>query len=79
MSATAAEKHVALYTIAVDGTELDEQLSRRIHEVRVLNYLRLPDMCTFTISFPKGKEGQPEPIDEHPFEIGKPLEIRLGE
>jgi phage protein D len=76
--AASAEKHVSLYSITVDGAEVDEALSHRIREVRVLNYLRLPDMCTFSAAFPKGKEGQGEPIDEHPFEIGKQLEIKLG-
>jgi phage protein D len=78
MSATSAEKHVALYSVLVDGQEVDDQLARRIREVRVLNYLRLPDVCTFTASFPKGQEGQPEPIDHQPFHIGSTLEIRLG-
>ena len=78
MSATSSEKHVALYSVLVDGQEVDEQLGRRIREVRVLNYLRLPDVCTFTASFPKGEEGQPEPIDQQPFQIGSKLEIRLG-
>jgi phage protein D len=76
--AATAEKHVSLYSILVDGNEIEESLIHRIREVRVLNYLRLPDMCTFSASFPKGKEGQGEPIDEHPFEIGRKLEIKLG-
>jgi uncharacterized protein involved in type VI secretion and phage assembly len=75
---TVPERHVALYSILVEGTEVTEQLARRIHEVRVVSYLRLPDMCAFTASFPKGTEGQGEPIDEHPFEIGRQLEIKLG-
>jgi phage protein D len=76
--ATAQERHVALYTILVDGEEIDERLARRIREVRVLNYLRLPDVCTFTATFPKGADGVPEPIDQHPFAIGSQLEIKLG-
>jgi phage protein D len=79
MSATAtAERHVALYSILVDGEGIDDGLARRIREVRVLNYLRLPDVCTFTATFPKGADGSPEPIDEHPFAIGSRLEIQLG-
>jgi phage protein D len=78
MSATSSDKHVAIYSVLVDGQEVDEQLSHRIREVRVLNYLRLPDVCTFTVSFPKGQDGQPEPIDSQPFQIGSQLEIRLG-
>ena len=77
MSAT-TEKHVALYTVLVDGAQIDEELVRRIREIRVQNYLRLPDMCTFTASFPKGQPGQDEPIDRQPFEIGKKVEIQLG-
>lgn len=75
---TTAEKHVALYAILVDGSEIDEQLARRVREVRVLNYLRLPDMCTLSAAFPKGADGQSQPIDEHPFDVGEPLEIKLG-
>ena len=74
MSATAQERHVALYSILVDGEEIDERLAKRVREVRVLNYLRLPDMCTLTATFPKGGES----IDEHPFNVGSHLVIKLG-
>src|SRR5947209_4872686 len=72
------EKHVSIYSILVDGTEIDETISHRVREVRVLNYLRLPDTCTLVAGFAKAEAGQPQPIDQHPFEIGKPIEIRLG-
>jgi phage protein D len=72
------EKHVALYAIEVDGEAVDERLARRIREVRILSYLRLPDVCTLAATFPKGHDGQGEPIDEHPFAIGSHLEIKLG-
>jgi phage protein D len=78
MSATDSERHVALYSILVDGAEIDEQLSRRVREVRVQNFVRLPDICTLIAVFQKGHPGQDEPIDQHPFGIGKKLEIRLG-
>lgn len=80
MSATAiaAEKHVALYAVEVDGEEVDERLARRIREVRILSYLKLPDVCTLAATFPKGTDGLGEPIDEHPFAIGSHLEIKLG-
>ena len=78
MSATAAERHVSLYTILVDGSEIDEDLSRRIREVRIQNHLRLPDTCTLAATFPKAEAGQSEPIDQSPFDIGGSLEIRLG-
>ena len=36
MSAT-SERHVALYAVLVDGTELDETVSGRVREVRILS------------------------------------------
>jgi uncharacterized protein involved in type VI secretion and phage assembly len=77
MSAT-SERHVALYSVLVDGSEVDETLSSRIREVRILSYLRLPDMCTVSIVYQKGKDGEDQPIDSHPFDIGKSLEVKLG-
>ena len=77
-TATAQEKHVALYSIEVDGEAIDERLAKRVREVRILSYLRLPDVCTLTATFPKGHDGVGEPIDEHPFAIGSHLEIKLG-
>jgi phage protein D len=78
MSATTAERHVSLYTILIDGSEIEADLSRRVREVRIQNYLRLPDTCTLAASFPKGEDGQGEPIDQSPFDIGATLEVRLG-
>jgi phage protein D/phage baseplate assembly protein gpV len=78
MSATAQERHVALYSIVVDGEAIDERLAKRVREVRVLNYLRLPDVCTLTATFPKATKNSAAPIDEHPFSVGSHLEIKLG-
>jgi phage protein D len=77
VSAT-SDRNVALYSILVDGEAVDEALSGRIREVRILSYLRLPDMCTLSIVYQKGGEGEEQPIDAHPFDIGKPLEVKLG-
>ncbi|HTU97986.1 MAG TPA: VgrG-related protein [Solirubrobacteraceae bacterium] len=77
MSAT-ADRHVALYSVEVNGAELDETVSGRVREVRILSYLRLPDMCTVSIVYQKGKEGEDQPIDSHPFDIGTSLEVKLS-
>jgi phage protein D len=73
-----SEQYVALYSILVDGAEIDEELRTRVREVRVESYLRLPDVCILTAAFPKAEPGHDEPIDEHPFDIGKKLEVKLG-
>ena len=77
MSAT-SDRNVALYSVLIGGAAVDEELSSRIREVRILSYLRLPDMCTLSIVYQKGKEGEDQPIDSHPFDIGKSLEVKLG-
>ena len=78
MSDSAPQKHVALYAVLVDGEEIAAEISSRIREVRVLNDLKLADVCTLTAGFQKAADGRPEPIDSHPFAIGKTLEVRLG-
>src|SRR6201995_4795553 len=35
-------------------------------------------MCTLSIVYPKGKEGEDQPIDSHPFDIGTSLEVKLS-
>jgi len=75
---TTPERHVALYGIEVDGEQIDERLAKRVREVRILSYVRLPDVCTLTATFPKGADNTAQPLDEHPFAIGTHLEIKLG-
>src|SRR5262249_34833951 len=52
--------------------------AKRMREVKIQSYLRLPDMCTVATMFPKAQPGEDQPIDDHPFEIGRQLEVRLG-
>jgi phage protein D/phage baseplate assembly protein gpV len=77
VSAT-SDRNVSLYSILVDGAEIETELSKRVREVRVLSYLRLPDTCTLSAVYPKGPEGEDQPIDQNPFDIGKQLEVKLG-
>jgi phage protein D/phage baseplate assembly protein gpV len=68
-----SSEHVALYEVLVDGGELPQQLRDRVKEIRIVDYLRLPDVCTINVSFPKA-----DGIDSQPFAIGKGIEVRLG-
>ena len=68
-----ANEHVASYDIMLDGAPLAQEHKNRIKEIRVVDHLRLPDSCTLQITYPRG-----EGVDTLPFEIGKPLEVRLG-
>jgi hypothetical protein len=77
VSAT-SDRNVSLYSILVDGSPIEDELSKRVREVRVLSYLRLPDTCTLSAVYQKGAEGEEQPIDQNPFDIGKSLEVKLG-
>jgi uncharacterized protein involved in type VI secretion and phage assembly len=68
-----SREHVPTYEILVDGGELAQEHRDRIKEIRVVDHLRLPDVCTVSVQFPKA-----EGIDSQPFEIGRKIEVRLG-
>jgi phage protein D/phage baseplate assembly protein gpV len=68
-----SREHVPTYEILVDGGELSQEHRDRIKEIRVVDHLRLPDVCTVSVTFPKA-----DGIDSQPFVIGKKLEVRLG-
>jgi len=72
MRATSRE-HVPTYEVLVDGGELAQDHRDRIKEIRVVDYLRLPDVCTISVAFPKA-----DGIDSQPFLIGTQIEVRLG-
>jgi phage protein D/phage baseplate assembly protein gpV len=68
-----SREHVPTYEVLVDGGELSQEHRDRIKEIRVVDHLRLPDVCTVNVTFPKA-----DGIDSQPFVIGKKLEVRLG-
>jgi phage protein D len=73
-----SDLNVATYSILVSGSAIDDELATRIREIKVQNYLRLPDMCTLTVGYEKGLPGADQPIDSNPFDIGATLEVKLG-
>lgn len=68
-----SSEHVASFEVSVDGEALAREHLDRIKEIRVADQLRLPDLCTVVIAYPRG-----EGIDRMPFDLGKALEVRLG-
>jgi phage protein D/phage baseplate assembly protein gpV len=70
---TANLEQAAAYSILVDGVALSQDHHDRLKEIRVVDDVRLPDVCTIELSYPEG-----DGVDSQPFEIGKPLEVRLG-
>jgi phage protein D len=68
-----AHEHVSSYEILVDGAEIAQEHKDRVREIRIVDYLRLPDVCTLHITYPRT-----EGIDSQPFDVGKSVEVRLG-
>ena len=52
----------ASYGVLVDGAEISPEQRDRVQEIRVVDNLRLPDVCTIDIAFP-----QADGVDAQPF------------
>jgi phage protein D len=59
------------YTVLVDGEPIPRQHLAWLEEIRIVDHIELPDVCTVTIKYPAPA------VDSHPFEIGKGLEVQL--
>ena len=70
---------VPLYRIVIDGAELDPVEANFVHQIKVTDFLRLPDICTLQVGYPAASEGDPfQKLDDSPFEVGAALEVKLG-
>jgi phage protein D len=68
-----ARDHVPSYAILVEGAELSPEERDQVKVIRVVDYLRLPDVCTVELAYPRG-----DGVDRMPFEVGKRIEVRIG-
>ncbi len=73
-----SDHNVAIYSILVNGTAIDDTLAKSIREIKIQNFLRLPDTCTLVVAYEPGPPGGDQPIDSNPFDLGATLEIKLG-
>jgi len=70
---------VPLYRIVIDGTDLDPVEANFVHQIKITDFLRLPDICTLQVGYPAESEGNPfQKLDDSPFEVGAALEVKLG-
>jgi phage protein D/phage baseplate assembly protein gpV len=72
MAAEAAQ-HVAGLSLLVAGNEMDPGFRDNIVEVRVRDSLSLPASALIRINDPKA-----EHVDDHPLQLGKEVEIKMG-
>jgi uncharacterized protein involved in type VI secretion and phage assembly len=76
-------EHVASYEVKYNGAPIDKEHKDRLKEIKIVDHLRLPDVCTMVFTYPmkKGPDGKPLPVgvDTNPFEVGmNELEVQLG-
>jgi uncharacterized protein involved in type VI secretion and phage assembly len=77
---TLTDQHLTLYDLVIDGRAIDPKIASSISEIRVVDYLALPDLCTFTVGFESGvSSSDSQPIDKHPFPIGADIVVKLSE
>ena len=51
--------HVPLFLIKIDGLDLDPTEADFVHEIKITNWLRMPDVCTLQIGYPPSQDGGP--------------------
>jgi phage protein D/phage baseplate assembly protein gpV len=70
---------VPLYRIIVNGQGLDPVEADAVHQIKITDFLRLPDICTLQVGYPADDPSDPfKDLDDSKFEVGAPLEVRLG-
>jgi uncharacterized protein involved in type VI secretion and phage assembly len=71
--------HVPLFSIRIDGIDLDAVEANFVHEIKITNWLRMPDVCTLQVGYPAQSVGEPfASLDESKLQIGSELEVKLG-
>jgi uncharacterized protein involved in type VI secretion and phage assembly len=70
---------VPLFKILIDDSEIEHIEANAVHEIKITDWLRLPDSCTIAVGYQAKTEGNPfQPLDDSKFEVGSKLEVKLG-
>jgi uncharacterized protein involved in type VI secretion and phage assembly len=79
MPAATSSITVPLFSIAIDGSDLDPVEANSVHDIKITDWLRLPDVCTIAVGYQAKQEGNPyQPLDDSKFEVGATLEVKMG-
>jgi uncharacterized protein involved in type VI secretion and phage assembly len=71
--------HVPLFSIKINGQDLDPVEADFVHEIKITNWLRMPDVCTLQVGYPASTIGEPYgSLDSSKLQIGSELEVKLG-
>jgi uncharacterized protein involved in type VI secretion and phage assembly len=68
-----------LFKIEIDGAELHENEMNFVRDIKITDWLRLPDVCIVAVGYPRKNEGEPyQDLDDSAFQIGKSLVVKMG-
>jgi phage protein D len=67
-----------VFKILVGGQDLSPEEQNTVHEIKVTDWLRLPDVCTVAVGYESEPEKPYDNLDKSAFKIGATLEVKLG-
>jgi phage protein D/phage baseplate assembly protein gpV len=67
-----------IFTILVEGTRLTDQEADAVHEIKVTDWLRLPDVCTISVGYAADAVRGFDELDSSAFKVGAAVEVKLG-
>jgi len=75
----ASQVLVPLFRIMINGQDLDAVEANSVHQIKITDWLRLPDVCTVEVGYPASETGNPfQKLDDSKFQVGAALEVKLG-
>ena len=74
-----SQHNTPLFKIEIEGQALDPVQMNFVRDIKITDWLRLPDVCTVSVGYPRKDEGNPyQDLDNTKFQIGKSLVVKLG-
>jgi phage protein D/phage baseplate assembly protein gpV len=66
------------FTVRIAGAELTEREANAVHEIKITDWLRLPDVCTVAVGYQADETRGFADLDGSAFKVGAELEVKLG-
>ena len=74
-----SKENVPLFRVMISGQDLDPAEADFVHEIKITNWLRMPDVCTLQVGYPADDPSEPFGLlDKSKLEIGQELEVKMG-
>jgi len=79
MPAATSSITVSLYRVMIDGQEISAEEADAVHQIKITDWLRLPDSCTLEVGYQASRQGEAyQRLDNSKFKVGAELEVKLG-